>query len=180
MPWRLLALVVVAACADVEEGAAPPPETTAEVSDTARIVEAASADSIDVVFTRAEAAATVRRPAPTGVEPLRGSLEALLAGPTAEERAAGIESWFSEETADALRSVTVDSAGHAIVDFTDLRQAIPNAASSTGSRLLLVELNGTVFQFPEVRSVEYRMEGSCDLFWDWLQYGCQTVRREGA
>jgi hypothetical protein len=43
--------------------------------------------------------------------------------------------------------------------------------------MLLQELNGTVFQFPEIRSVEYRMEGSCDLFWEWLQYGCRVVAR---
>lgn len=28
-----------------------------------------------------------------------------------------------------------------------------------------------------IGSVEYRMEGSCDLFWEWLQYECRTVTR---
>lgn len=111
---------------------------------------------------------------------VRDALDALVRGPTAEERAAGAESWFSEETAGVVRSVDVDTTGHAIVDFDDLRRVIPNASSSAGSAMLLDELNATMFGFPGIRSVEYRMEGSCDLFWDWLQYGCQIVDRTGS
>lgn len=111
---------------------------------------------------------------------LRDSLDALVQGPSAEERAAGAESWFSEETAGIVRSVDVDSSGHAVVDFVDLRPLIPNASTSAGSGILLGELNEAVFRFPEIRSVEYRMEGSCDLFGEWLQYGCQTVERPGS
>lgn len=108
---------------------------------------------------------------------LRTELERLLRGPSAESGAPDTSSWFSAETADALRSVTVDSTGHATVDFHDLRPLIPNASSSAGSTLLLDELNSAVFRVPGIRSVEYRMEGSCDRFWEWLQYACQTVTR---
>lgn len=105
------------------------------------------------------------------------ALATLVRGPTAEEQARGIRSWFSEETAGVLRSVEVDSQGQVTVDFHDLRPLIPNASTSAGSAMLLQELNGTVFQFPEIRSVEYRMNGSCERFWEWLQYGCRTVSR---
>jgi hypothetical protein len=108
---------------------------------------------------------------------LRTALEQLLRGPTTAPRAGDRHSWFSATTAGALRAVTVDSAGHATVDFHDLRPLIPNASSSAGSALLLDELNTTVFQFPDVRSVEYRMEGSCEEFWEWLQFGCHKVLR---
>ena len=108
---------------------------------------------------------------------LRTALEHLLRGPTAAPGAGDRPSWFSATTAGALRTVMVDSAGHAIVDFHDLRPLIPNASSSAGSALLLDELNTTVFQFPDLRSVEYRMEGSCEAFWEWLQFGCQKVLR---
>lgn len=111
---------------------------------------------------------------------LRTALERLLRGPSAQSAAPDTFSWFSEETADALRSVTVDSTGHATVDFHDLRPLIPNASSSAGSTLLLDELNSAVFHVPGIRSVEYRMEGSCDRFWEWLQYACQTVTRAAA
>lgn len=111
---------------------------------------------------------------------LRTALEQMLRGPSGQPEADDAPSWFSAETADALRSVTVDSTGHATVDFHDLRPLIPNASSSAGGVSLLNELNTTVFRFAGIRSVEYRMEGSCDLFWEWLQYGCRTVTRESA
>lgn len=137
----------------------------------------ATADSVTVVFTKDEAPAPVRRPSPDTTAPLRTAMEWLVQGPTPEERAAGIRSWFSEATAGVLRGVEVDSAGLAIIDFQDLRPLIPNASSSFGSTMLLQELNGTVFQFPEIHAVEYRMAGSCDLFWEWLQYGCHLEKR---
>lgn len=79
---------------------------------------------------------------------------------------------------DAVVSADIDSAGHAIVDFKDLRMIMPNASSSAGSAALIAQLNGAVFGIPEARSVEYRMEGSCQLFWEWLQYSCHTVTVE--
>lgn len=119
-------------------------------------------------------------PQPDRSAELRTALEQLLGGPSDSSAAGDATSWFSAETADALRSVTVDSTGHATVDFHDLRPLIPNASSSAGSALLLDELNATVFEIDAIQSVEYRMDGSCDLFWEWLQYGCQTVTRESA
>ncbi|MFS8637558.1 MAG: hypothetical protein FWJ74_05690, partial [Gemmatimonadota bacterium] len=78
-----------------------------------------------------------------------------------------------------LNDATVDERGHAVVDFKDLRPVIPNASTSAGSTILLGELNSTVFAIPTVESVEYRIDGRCDVFWEWLQYGgCQPVSRE--
>jgi hypothetical protein len=145
--------------------------------DESRAGAPAPMDSVIVVFTRDEAPAPVYRHVPENSAEPRAALEWLVRGPTPEGAAAGLRSWFSEKTASALKSVEVDSLGHTIVDFHDLRPLIPNASSSFGSTMLLQELNGTVFQFPGIRSVEYRMEGSCDLFWEWLQYGCQVVAR---
>ena len=159
------------ACGDVED------EPRVARDSAAALPPAAAADSVDIVFSRAEQPVAVRRPLGDGDDPLRAALDALLAGPSAAERASGLESWFSDATAGSLRSVEVDSAGRATVDFHDLRALIPNASSSTGSGLLLSQLNATVFGVPEVQSIEYRIDGSCDAFWDWLQYGCQTVTR---
>jgi hypothetical protein len=107
-------------------------------------------------------------PATTGV--LRGALEQLLAGPTPPEASAGLESWFSPATAAMLDSVVIE-AGRATVDFHDLRSVIPNASASAGSRLLMSQLDATVFQFPTVTSVIYRIEGDCEAFTEWLQVG---------
>jgi spore germination protein GerM len=112
----------------------------------------------------------VYRAVPKATAVLRSSLEALTAGPTAAERRRGISSFFSPATDDALRSVVLRD-GHAVVDFDDLRTVIPNASSSAGSAMFLAELDATVFQFRSVQSVEYRLEGDCEAFNEWLQLG---------
>jgi len=117
-------------------------------------------------------------PAPIAVERvvqrqpgvLAASLGALLAGPSADERAAGLTSWFSGATAGMLHGVRID-AGHAVVDLGDLPSVIPGASSSAGAALLLSELDATVLQFPTVESAEYRLDGSCEAFTEWLQMG---------
>lgn len=122
----------------------------------------------------------VYRLVPESPRVLRASLEALLAGPTDAERAASLSSWFSSATTGMLRSVTI-ADGHAVVDFEDLRPVIPNASTSAGSMLLLSQLDTTVFQFRTVTSVEYRLEGGCEAFNEWLQYGgCDTRTRTEA
>jgi hypothetical protein len=120
----------------------------------------------------------VYRAVPASPAVLDASLVALLSGPTAEEQQASLSSWFSAATKDALRGVTITNA-HAVVDFVDLRRLIPNASSSAGSERLLSQLDATVFQFSSVRSVEYRLDGSCADFNEWLQYGGCEPRVRG-
>lgn len=112
----------------------------------------------------------VYRAVPKSEGVLRATLAALLEGPNAEESAAGISSWFSAETAGMLENVTI-ADGHAVVDLADLRPVIPNASTSAGSALLLDQLDSTVFRFRSVESVEYRIDGSCEAFNEWLQFG---------
>lgn len=141
---------------------------------TAGEVDPVTADSTQVrAPATADTAIAVARTTPEGM--LRAELEQLVRGPSEPQPDA--YSWFSSATADALRSVSVDSAGHATVDFQDLRTRIPNASSSAGSAMLLDELNAAVFRVVAVRSVDYLMDGSCERFWEWLQYGCHTEYR---
>lgn len=112
-----------------------------------------------------------------GVDSLRAALEKLVAGAPGGERTGGTHSWFSEETRDVLRGVELE-AGRAVVDFDPgLPGMIPGANSSAGSDMLLSALDSTVFQFPGVDSVEYRLGGSCPAFWEWLQRECVMVTR---
>lgn len=104
------------------------------------------------------------------------ALAELVRGPTAAERERGLTSWWSDETAGVVGSVT-ESDGRLVVDFRDLPRLIPNASSSAGSTQLLTSLDSTLFQFEDVEAVEYRLEGSCDAFWNWLQRDCTVVRR---
>lgn len=132
---------------------------------------------LTIHFSRGESTVAVSREAPEGGASLETALRELLRGPTGSERDAGIHSWFSPATEGALRSVTIEQE-RAIIDFGDLSSLIPNASTSAGSAMLLRELNGTVFEFPSVQSIEYRIEGSCERFWEWLQRGgCQIQER---
>lgn len=176
--WLVAGALLVAACGD-DAAREPPPDATREPSaDSAPPPATVEERAVRVYFTRDEAPVAVTRRIPAGIPPLEGALEALLEGPTAAERASGISSWFSDATAGLPIHVGVDETGRAVVDFpSELSRVIPGASSSAGGAALLGELNATVFQFSEVRSVEYRLDGSCEAFWNWLQYACQVVPR---
>jgi hypothetical protein len=146
----------------------------AEVQPTA---PGSEATRVTVVFTREEQPVAVERPIPAGAPPAVAAVEALLRGPDDAERAEGLHSWFSPATAGLLRSVEVDEVGRAVVDFHDLRPVISGASSAAGSEMLLHQLNGTLFALPHVTSVEYRIDGSCEAFWAWLQRECTVVTR---
>jgi len=98
------------------------------------------------------------------------AVAALLAGPTPDERAQGYGGWFSAETEGLLRSVGVTD-GTVRVDFADLRPVIPNASTSCGSAALRAQLDRTVLQFPEIDTAIYSINGSPEVFAEWLQYG---------
>ena len=117
----------------------------------------------------------VIRHVPSDLEPVRAVLDQLLAGPTSDERVAGLGSFFTAETATALNSVTVD-AGLAIVDFNE-NIYVNNASTSTGSLFFLAELNANLFQFGDIEQIEYRVDGRCEAFWNWLQRECFVVTR---
>ncbi|MEX2659239.1 MAG: Gmad2 immunoglobulin-like domain-containing protein [Acidimicrobiales bacterium] len=115
------------------------------------------------------------RRVPRTVGVLQATLEQLVAGPSDEERAVGQSSLFSAETADILAGVTIRE-GTAIVD---LRETVDNASTSAGQLAFRGALNRTVFQFSTVERIEYRLDGSCDAFWQWQQVGdCQIVTRD--
>jgi len=143
------------------------------VEDAERPAEAPST-FVTLVFSRGERPEAVRRPvdAPPTLEQ---ALTLLLAGPSEGERQAGLTSWFSRETAGALRSISVTPEGHAVVDLADLRAVIPGASSSAGSTTLLHELSGTAFGVDGVRAVTVTMDGSCETFWNWLQRSCTVL-----
>jgi spore germination protein GerM len=168
------ALVQLAGCPAAE----PPPPSLPPAAEPAAGPPVAEPESmtVRVYFTRDEQPHAVTREVPRTEAVLRAALEELLRGPTPDEQAAGLFSWFSEETAGMLNRVAVDGEGKAVVDFRDFRATIPNASTSAGSAVLLGELNNTVFQFGSVRSVEYRIDGSCEAFWNFLQRSCGVVQ----
>lgn len=184
----LLACLVLAGCGETGDDSDPSQQTRPAATDatSADTVQSAPPDreteqgetlTVHVYFTRDEEPERVEREIPRDAGVLRATLESLLRGPTPAERAAGLFSWFSDDTAGMLGDVRLDDTGRAIVDFRDFSRIISGASTSAGGRILLNELNHTVFQFETVRSVEYRIEGSCDAFWNWLQAECTVVER---
>jgi hypothetical protein len=100
-------------------------------------------------------------------DPVTGALEALLAGPTADERADDYGGWFTAATADALLDVeVVDGTAH--VTFTDLREIIPNASTSCGSAGLLAQLDRTLLALDGVEETRYAIADQ-GAFYAWLQ-----------
>jgi hypothetical protein len=141
--------------------------------------------TVPVTFSRGEAPEQVLRPVdlvledpelPPHARLMAAALSNLLQGPDALERAEGIHSFFSSETAQVAFELAW-SGDTLTVDFADFSTLIPGASSSAGSEQLLWELNGTVFGLPAVAAVEYRKEGSCERFWNWLGRACGIVPR---
>ncbi len=178
----LLAVAALALLAGCGDASPPPPELPGFEQPRG---PSELTVTLQLTFTRDEEPVAVPRTVVLPLDPetlsddtllLRVALEALVAGPTPEEEARGITSFFSSETAGILESVELvgDSA---LVAFSDFRGLMPGASSSAGSFAFLAELNGTIFALPGIARVEYRMEGSCDAFWAFLQRSCQEIRR---
>ena len=99
----------------------------------------------------------------------------LLAGPSSNERGRGAGGFFG-----GAGFISADLNGdHLIVDFNS-GLLINNASTSTGSLYLLSELTSNAFSVDEVKSVEFRINGSCEGFWAFLQAGddvCNVIDR---
>lgn len=111
---------------------------------------------------------------PLGQDALKGALEELLKGPTEQERLSGFYSWFSPQTAGMLKGVSLKD-GKAVVDFANFSALMNGASTSAGSRDLVGQLSHTIFQFKEIREVEYRFDGNCEAFYGWLQSWCHPI-----
>jgi putative hemolysin len=112
----------------------------------------------------------VARPRTSTVEGVLGdAMTQLLAGPTDDEIAEGLGSWFSADTAGMLRAIEIDDGVARISFAADLRTTIPNASSSCGSAGLLAQLDATATQFSTVDRAIYSLDGDVDAFYEWLQ-----------
>lgn len=188
----LLLVVLVAGCGDAaerdgERGATDSPAGAESGTDAAAGPDGAregggEASSVTVHFLRGEDVVAVRRPVAAGADPetrLRQALEALLEGPTPEERERGLVSPAGPAGSEVLDSVRIHPDGRAVIDFGDLPSAFPGGSASAAGIALMESLERTVFQLAEVREALYRVRGSCDAFWNWLQRECEVVTRSG-
>ncbi|MBU1039338.1 GerMN domain-containing protein [Patescibacteria group bacterium] len=101
------------------------------------------------------------------------ALNQLLLGPTVEEKKQGYNSWFSQQTANKIISMSFKK-GRVYVNLRDLRTIIPGASSSCGSAQFLGQLENTLKQFPTVKQVFFAFDGSPENFYNWLQLDCNN------
>lgn len=165
-PSRDPALVTVYFnCAFAEPGALAPAARAAPAAGTAPAAGAA--------------------PAPGAASELSGrlrvALEALLAGPSAEERRRGYSSSFSERTADALLDVRVNARGDTVwLDFRNFVLELPDdpAVKSFLPPGVMAGLTWTIFSsFPGIEAVHFAFDGSEAAFWAWLGGDAQAFTR---
>lgn len=98
-------------------------------------------------------------------DPLRAAMEALLAGPTSDETAAGFGSWFSSATTSALLDVSISEDGGATIDLDgDTIAGMKNVSTTTGGDYFRGQLYGTVFTLDEVDLVGVSLDGDTSSF----------------
>ncbi len=120
---------------------------------------APAATEVSVFFVRTEPTAftlaEVRRAVPrAGTEPLvRAALEALLAGPTAEERAAGLHSSIPPGT--RLRSVLIRDG----VVWADFSAELTSGGGSASAQGRFWQIVYTATQFPQAPRIQFLIEG---------------------
>lgn len=69
--------------------------------------------------------------------------------------------------------------GLATVGFRDFSEDLPGVGTSTASTIFIMQLNLTVFQFPNIESIRYEVNGSCERFFRMLEASCLIFHRQG-
>jgi hypothetical protein len=158
--WVLLPLLlalVVTSCGG--EQAAPPTSGPATVGTDIYLTNETLGTPCTEVF-------PVARPVDAD-DPVRGSLEALLAGPTTAEVAEGYGSWFAPDSEDLLLDVAV--VDHtAEVTFARLPELTPGVPSSCRATGLLAQLDSTLLALDGIDDTRYALADQA-AFYEWLQ-----------
>jgi spore germination protein GerM len=95
----------------------------------------------------------------------------LLKGPNAAEAKEGYSSMFDgKESKGVLRSVNVRK-GFAYVNFTKGVRKINGANTSCGGSAFIAEIESTLGQFNDIKSVFYAIDAKPGDFYDWQQVG---------
>lgn len=101
-------------------------------------------------------------------ELLSGALEALLAGPTESEIAAGYGTVLTAEVDWELASVTIID-GTALIDLAEDSEPFNNMSASCVNLALMAQLEMTATQFPTVDRAVFSVGGDIATFYHWLE-----------
>ena len=85
---------------------------------------------------------------------------------------------FSAASSGLLNGTEIN-IGEATVDFADLQEAVPSVGPTTATAMLLSALYSTAFQFDQIQTLRFTIEGDCEAFWiEWLEAdACQDISR---
>lgn len=171
-----VAACLLTACAGSSDEARTPAPTTVQSSPCVAPATGNPRPAIDVVVTVYLACGIgdadgnpdlrpVKRLVYDDGQPLRAALNQLLLGTVEQERDAGFRSAFTEFTAAALQGVVVRD-GIATLSFSNAIDLQNNISTDGVSRIAWPQLTKTVFEFPEVRAIELRVDGARWCGWN--------------
>ncbi len=124
-----------------------PPTSPSTVPGTAQTV------TVEVWFTKGETLYESKRTQSFTVAVGRAALTALLAGPSAEEEAAGLAS--SVPTGTQLLGLSIVDG----IATVDLSGGFDSGGGSLSERMRLAQVVYTISQFPTVQGVDFRLDG---------------------
>ena len=155
---------LIAACGS-SGGASPEPTATVTVTPSASTGPSGSASpspsssaapaqtSLRLYFLRGEKLGVAERRVAHTTMPATASVQALLAGPTGDERAAGLTSSVPEGT--KLLGLTISGSTARV----DLSEAFASGGGSLSMTARVAQVVYTLTRFPTVRRVEFLIEG---------------------
>jgi len=159
----VMAAALVAACGGSGGGASPTPAATVTVTETpsaspslttAPTATPSSMTTLSLYFLRGEELGVAERRVPSTTKPATAATEALLAGPTAAERAAGLTTTVPEGT--RLLGLRIQSG----VATVDLSGAFASGGGSLSMQARVAQVVYTLTRFPTVRAVDFRLDGA--------------------
>jgi hypothetical protein len=148
-----MVVVVLAGCGGGDDDDAAPTTVPSEPTTTATTATTEERTTLRVYLARGEKVGVSTREVARTRAVAAAALRELLAGPSAEERAAGLGTEIPSGT--ELRSVSV-AGGTATVD---LSREFESGGGSASMLLRVAQVVHTLTQFPTVQRVAFRLDG---------------------
>ncbi|MDJ0664560.1 MAG: hypothetical protein QNJ75_08360 [Acidimicrobiia bacterium] len=98
---------------------------------------------------------------------LTTTMREMTAGLDLEETQLGFRNPLPASADGSFQGVSIVD-GTAYIEFGSNDILPPGVATIEGAQVFLSTLNANVFQFSSISAVEYRLNGSCDAFWQQI------------
>jgi Sporulation and spore germination/Immunoglobulin-like domain of bacterial spore germination len=151
-----VAVLALAGCSGGDDDAAPTSPTPTASGSTSTPTETggeATMTPLRVYFVRLERMGVAGREVQSTPAVGAAALRELLAGPTAEDQAADLQSEIP--TGTKLNGLTIDNG----VATVDLSKAFESGGGSTSMQLRVAQVVYTLTQFPSVKRVQFKIDG---------------------